>query len=273
MVLAAMLLTGQAFETMENVLAAAKRNMVAITSGNDRGKPIITSKQLVAITGNIKNTIADMDANVQLMMAIFLKKTSNAKTYSDALKSMKQNPVMGGNADLFIKREDEFIPSVDSFWKFKGNPSTHTVKTVNTWFEKLIGDEQVLAEMNLTEGDIGYLVKSISTILKTLKTDCLQNDLSIIERGVISLPVVRFPTKLENNIVIYNIDVNAWIQCKTGNMITDAIDSLKSNPNFGGGLTGSFLTATFAPRDSVINNLKPEIKEKAIRSVVAELSA
>lgn len=157
---------------------------------------------------------------------------------------------------------------------FNFDPILHLqVKTVNTWFRKLIDDEQVLAEMNLTEGDIGYLVKSISTILKTLKNDCLQNDLSIVERGVISLPVVRFPTKLENNIIIYNIDVNAWIQCKTGNMITDAIDSLKSNPNFGGGLTGSFLTATFAPRDSVINQLKPEFKEKAIKSILAKLSA
>lgn len=64
---------------------------------------------------------------LQIMLATFLKKTANAKTYSEALKSMKQNPVMDSNADLFIKREDEFIPSVDSFWKFKGNPSSHTV--------------------------------------------------------------------------------------------------------------------------------------------------
>lgn len=61
------------------------------------------------------------------MLAIFLKKTAKASTYSEALKTMKQNPLMGGNDDLFIKREDEFIPSVDSFWKFKGNPSSHTV--------------------------------------------------------------------------------------------------------------------------------------------------
>lgn len=273
MVFAALLLEGQAFNTLENVLAAAKRNMDAIVSGNDRGQPIIASKNLVAITGDIKDNIATMETNVQLMMAIFLRKSGNARTYTEALKTMKQNPVLEGNADLFIKREDEFIPSVDNFWKFKGNPSAHTVKTINKWFQKLIGDEQVLAEINLTEGDIGYLVKSISSILKTLKAECLESDQTTVERGVISLPVVRYPTKDDDHLVIYNVDVSAWVQCKTGNMIKDAIDSLKSNPNLGGGLTGNFLTAAFTPRVSVIDQINPDVKEKAVKNVIDELSA
>merc|ERR1711942_604875 len=157
-----------------------------------------------------------------------------------------------GNADLFVKREDEFIPSVDNFWKFKGNPSALVIKTVNKWFNKLIGDEVVSDEINLTEGDIGYLVKSVSSILKTLKGECEYTDQNVVEREVIALPVVRFPSLDDDNIVIYK----------------DAVDSMKKNPNHEGGLTGSFLTAAFGPRHSVIDQISDAVKAKAIKSVM-----
>merc|ERR1711942_546729 len=149
-------------------------------------------------------------------------------------KTMKQNPVMEGNADLFVKREDEVVSD----------------------------------EINLTEGDIGYLVKSVSSILKTLKGECEYTDQNVVEREVIALPVVRFPSLDDDNIVIYNVAVNAWVQCKTGNMIKDAIDSMKKNPNHEGGLTGSFLTAAFGPRHSVIDQISDAVKAKAIKSVM-----
>ncbi|QGI77199.1 hypothetical protein CEK25_003928 [Fusarium fujikuroi] len=194
-----------------------------------------------------EQTVGKLDENVQIMIAGMTKSIAGIpipeRTYEKILALFSQSPLVQvhGNG---ISKSDSLIKQSDSEFKTDGSPDDKIVQEVAAWFRRLVGEE-IMAATNI---DISVLGKVVAQSGVTAK------DLSTIFKGKehaeksLDVAGIRYPEP------VFRIHLTAWSD-------SDRILHMQHDSN---GITGEVFQTDYVPRSSVMDNLKPEVRERAI---------
>ncbi|RBA17355.1 hypothetical protein FPRO05_02079 [Fusarium proliferatum] len=219
-----------------------------------------------------EQTVGKLDENVQIMIAGMTKSIAGIpipeRTYEKILALFSQSPLVQvhGNG---ISKSDSLIKQSDSEFKTDGSPDDKIVqevsaylqalsklaginimKKVAAWFRRLVGEE-IMAATNI---DISVLGKVVAQSGVTAK------DLSTIFKGKehaeksLDVAGIRYPEPGRPNFSVFRIHLTAWSD-------SNRILHMQHDSN---GITGEVFQTDYVPRSSVMDNLKPEVRERAI---------
>ncbi|KAG4252837.1 hypothetical protein FPRO03_08286 [Fusarium proliferatum] len=200
-----------------------------------------------------EQTVGKLDENVQIMIAGMTKSIAGIpipeRTYEKILALFSQSPLVQvhGNG---ISKSDSLIKQSDSEFRTDGSPDDKIVQEVAAWFRRLVGEE-IMAATNI---DISVLGKVVAQSGVTAK------DLSTIFKGKehaeksLDVAGIRYPEPGRPNFSVFRIHLTAWSD-------SDRILHMQHDSN---GITGEVFQTDYVPRSSVMDNLKPEVRERAI---------
>ncbi|KAH7373606.1 hypothetical protein KP509_17G064700 [Ceratopteris richardii] len=150
--------------------------------------------------------------------------------------------------------------------KFGGSPNDRIFVTphdsmvteVDTWFQALIGDKDILKETEIGTNVIARIVAESEAQFKDLAADlrCYEwnNEWKVLDIGVL-----RYPDPDHPLFKVYRIQLTAWSACKR----------TKFNQSYSNGITGEFSCREYRPRVSVIAELAESVRKQAVHEAEA----
>ncbi|KAH7373607.1 hypothetical protein KP509_17G064700 [Ceratopteris richardii] len=132
------------------------------------------------------------------------------------------------------------------------------VTEVDTWFQALIGDKDILKETEIGTNVIARIVAESEAQFKDLAADlrCYEwnNEWKVLDIGVL-----RYPDPDHPLFKVYRIQLTAWSACKR----------TKFNQSYSNGITGEFSCREYRPRVSVIAELAESVRKQAVHEAEA----
>jgi len=248
------------------LLASAFGNNAAdigkLVTGFDFSKMDVTNKtkddylhtDLAPSYGKLnKAHLAQLDDELKIMIAgtmkILAKQTD--KSWKAVLSTMMQNPLLEAD-DAEVARADKLIKESVSAFKFDGSPDAGICREVQSWFVKLIQDDDVLQS---TKIDITVLAKIVAQSGSAIENfEQFWAKKALHEKTMVDIGVLRLPDIDNPHFKLYRIKVTAWAD-------SSRIFFIQEDKN---GITGEFNCRIFRPRQSVIAGLTDAARGKAI---------
>ncbi|CAN0032286.1 unnamed protein product [Ectocarpus fasciculatus] len=173
------------------------------------------------------------------------------KSWETVVATLAQNPLLEPFGET-THRADQYIREGTNWFKFDGGADAPIVRGVQTWFHNLIADEDVL---NSTGIDINILADIVaSTGARVVSAESVVFKQEQREHNVLEIGVLRFPDIEHPFIKVYRIKLTAWSDCTR-------VAIVQTDKN---GITGTFTSRKYKPRDSIIADLKQDVRAKAV---------
>ncbi|CAM9629221.1 unnamed protein product [Ectocarpus fasciculatus] len=173
------------------------------------------------------------------------------KSWETVVATLAQNPLLEPLEET-TQRADKYTREGTNWFKFDGGADAPIVKEVQTWFHNLIADEDVL---NSTGIDINILADIVaSTGARVVSAESVVFKQEQREHNVLEIGVLRFPDIEHPFIKVYRIKLTAWSDCTR-------VAIVQTDKN---GITGTFTSRKYKPRDSIIADLKQDVRAKAV---------
>lgn len=204
-----------------------------------------------------------MDKNLKVMISGTLrllekkrKELNRPLSWDDLLSTLMQNPLIDfddSEAGSKVDRTDKLIkPAVTNFFKISGAPDPIVVREVETWFTNFIGDQDIL---DSTVIDIKIMARIVAQTGATIDSvAALIHKIEHHEKTLVDIGVLRFPDPDHPYFKIYRIRLTAW-------SVSSRYIAWQEDSN---GITGELNVRHFRPRKSIIDEMKKEVKDKAV---------
>ncbi|ROT37486.1 hypothetical protein SODALDRAFT_325084 [Sodiomyces alkalinus F11] len=199
------------------------------------------------------SSLEELDDHLKIMMSGTMKSLAKLenKDWASVVGTMMQNPLLETDGSE-IDRSDMLIKDSVADFKFDGSPDSAIVSEVQSWFTKLINDEDVLLS---TKIDLPIMAQIVASSGATV--DSFLNFWAKRERHsqtMVDIGVLRFPDVDHPHFKLYRIQLEAWQD-------SSRILWHQEDKN---GITGIYTCRRFKPRESVIKGLTDTARAKAI---------
>ncbi|GAB1602306.1 uncharacterized protein LOC115232471 [Argonauta hians] len=249
-------------ETAGMVIGEA-REMWARSSTED----IVKTKQipyhctLAASYGNLTTAeIKAMDEELQIMIAGTNKLMGKLRdenkdaniSFVEYVNIMKKNVFLVSD-----DTEDVVRSSYKGFGKIRlaqNSINAEIVKEVAKWFaNELIQDEDILAATRIDIVDMGNIVGLTGATVDSLESLLVKRDYA--ERSVVDVGILRYPDTKHPYFKLFRIQLFAYR--KSARILFVQKDE--------SGIRGQYESKIFRPNETVMEKLRTEVKEKAMR--------
>ncbi|KAG0050057.1 hypothetical protein BGZ83_005178 [Gryganskiella cystojenkinii] len=203
-----------------------------------------------------QESVKTMDEKLKVIIAgttrAIEKLPHDQRSWENVTSTLAQNSLLKP-LDDGIARSDKLIKDGTNFFKVDGSPDPTIVKEVNSWFTKLISDEDVLRS---TKIDINALAAIVAWTGATIDSfEAFFGKAEYHERTVVDIGVLRYPDIDQPYFKLYRIKLTAWSDCTR-------VLFVQNDKN---GITGEYNVRRYGPRESVIQELKQETLRKAVQ--------
>lgn len=243
----------QSFEYLKDVIARAKETLALYESGRDTGKPVYMSKGVALDVGNLNRETFQFlpeDLKISIAGCHRLLSRSASSDYDEILSLMMQSPLIQPKEDSSINRMDKFMPEITAWWNFLGKSKATKMQELNNWFLQLITNSDFVAATQLHAKSSLSMAKTTMLMFKKLRKDCKDKEKGLNQRDIIDLAVLQYPQGESETFLLHRVRLFGWVDCKT------------SNRN--GGITGEYTKREFTSRYTIISELSPSSREKAL---------
>lgn len=114
-------------------------------------------------------------------------------------------------------------------------------------------DEDVIRATRIDIGRLANMVAETGASVDSVEAFFSRVDNE--EKTMVEIGVLRYPDIDNPFFKVYRIQLNAWRNCTR--VLFAQVDT--------NGITGTFTSRKFAPRESVLQVMKPAVKEKAVK--------
>jgi len=206
-----------------------------------------------------KDSIKQMDDSLKIMITGTMKALEKIppaeRSWDMVLSTMMQNsliePIPGdGNK---VSRVDRVIKEGINVFKVDGSPDQAIVKEVEGWFMNLISDDDVLKSTKIDIHVLADIVAQTGASIDSFAS--LIHDLEQHDKTMVDIGVLRFPDPSRPYFQVYRIKISAW--SKSERVIMVQVDK--------NGISGEFNSRKFQPRKEIIDNIKEDVKKKAVK--------
>ncbi|KAL2754195.1 hypothetical protein ACRALDRAFT_1070048 [Sodiomyces alcalophilus JCM 7366] len=220
----------------------------------DEKKNVYLHEDLAPSYGALtSNTLKNLDDELKIMITATMKKLAKQtdRSWEGILSTMMQNPLIQPEGQPTVRSEMLLKDSVNDF-KFDGSPDASIVHEVQAWFQKLIGDEDVLRS---TKIDLPVMAKIVAQTGATI-TGILSmlSKHEVHSKSVVDIGVLRFPDIDHPHFKLYRIQLNAWSDCTRH--LFHQVDK--------NGIAGTFNSYNFVPRKSVMKDMADKAHKAAV---------
>ncbi|KAJ7336331.1 hypothetical protein DFH08DRAFT_706404 [Mycena albidolilacea] len=204
-----------------------------------------------------------MDDHLKIMISGTLrllekkrKQLSGPLSWDDLLSILMQNPLIEPDDTITgskVDRADKLIkPATVNFFKISGAPDPSIVREVETWFTNFIGDQDIL---DSTMIDIKVMAEIVAQTGATVDSvAALIHKIEHHEKTLVDIGVLRFPDPDHPYFKVYRIRLTAW-------SVSARYLAWQEDSN---GITGELNVRNFRPRTSVLDEMKEDVKDKAV---------
>ena len=257
-------LDGIGLSGIESVLKDGKLNLKNFRSSKTITKILPIESKLAVSYGKLNSeAIKAMDEKLKVLIAGTVRALQaipeNELSWEKVQSVFSQNPLMERVGNSEIRKTDKIIKDRGtSAFKFDGSPDAAIVREIESWFIKLVdNDQDILNDTDIDILELAKLVAESGALVDSFEAVFYKKE--FLEKKVIDVGVIRFPDIDNPFVKVYRIQLTAWSDCQRVLFIQED----KS------GITGQFNAVNFRPRASVINGLKQETKAKAIKEAEA----
>ncbi|KAF8877750.1 hypothetical protein CPB84DRAFT_357214 [Gymnopilus junonius] len=209
-------------------------------------------------------TIKTMDEHLKVMIAGTMrllekkrKEKGDPLSWDEVMSVLMQNTLIepdDSKAGSKIDRADKLIkPSVLNFFKISGAPDPTVVKEVQTWFTKFIGDQDILDSTKINIKVMAEIVAQTGATIDSV--EAVIHKIEHHEKTLVDIGVLRFPDPEHPYFKVYRIKLTAW--SVSARYLAWQEDS--------SGITGELNVRHFQPRKSVMDKMRKEVLDKAVK--------
>jgi hypothetical protein len=205
-----------------------------------------------------KESVKMMDEKLQILIAGTVRELqkipSSQLSWDKVISTFNQNSLMERIGGSDINKSDKLIKDHGTgAFRFDGSPNAAIVKEVESWFIKLLGNDQDV--VNDTKIDIQMLAKIVAGSGASVSSfEAFFAKKEYHEKTVVDVGILRFPDFENPFVKVYRIKLIAWSDCSRVLFVQ----------NDKSGITGEFNSVKYKPRESVISELKSVTKQKAV---------
>ncbi|KAF5623738.1 hypothetical protein F25303_11705 [Fusarium sp. NRRL 25303] len=183
----------------------------------------------------------------------------NDKSWDAVVRTMMQNEIAMPDGEG-VARSDTLVRNSLNDFKFDGGPDSSIVREVQTWFNRLVSDPDVL---NSTKIDINVLAKIVAQTGATVDSfESFFAKEEHHEQTLVDIGVLRFPDIDHPYFKLYRIKLIAWSDSRR----------IMFHSEDKNGITGEYNCRVFRPRASVIDCLTQAAHAKAVATFDAMFS-
>ncbi|KAM5377522.1 hypothetical protein ACJZ2D_004891 [Fusarium nematophilum] len=220
----------------------------------DSESEVFLHTDLAPSYGNLnREALRDMHDNVKIMMVgamKYLSKTSD-KSWQSIYATLTQSELLQPY-EYDVARADKLIKKSGSDFKFDSSPDAGLVNEVKRWFESLVSDDDVLRSTKIDIETLTQIVAAAGTTIESFETFSSKNERH--EQALVDISALRFPDLDSPFFKLYRIKLDAWSD-------SSRIPVHQEDNN---GISGEYKCRVFRPRDSVMDGLSVEARQKAI---------
>ncbi|SCV30712.1 uncharacterized protein FFB14_03188 [Fusarium fujikuroi] len=210
---------------------------------------------------DLKESMRAIDDRLKIMVAATMMTLArqNDKSWDAVVRTMMQNEIAMPDGEG-IARSDTLVRNSLNDFKFDGGPDASIVREVQTWFNRLVSDPDVL---NSTKIDINVLAKIVAQTGATVDSfESFFAKEEHHEQTLIDIGVLRFPDIDHPYFKLYRIKLVAWSDSRR----------IMFHSEDKNGITGEYNCRVFRPRASVIDCLTQAAHAKAVATFDAMFS-
>lgn len=202
-----------------------------------------------------KELLKDLDDKLKVMIAGTLMGLGKLpkKNWTEIMSHMMQTSFLNAEPSV-VHQANKLVKSSATDFKLDGNGSEHdiaTVKEVQMWFEKLVNDEDVVANTRI---DFDVLAAVVAQAASAIESFFALHEKKEIEQPLIDISVLRFPDAKRPYFKLYNLKITAWVDSSRTLWVGEDKN----------GLTGKFTSRIFRPRDTVIDSMNETARANAV---------
>ncbi|EJD46518.1 hypothetical protein AURDEDRAFT_164346 [Auricularia subglabra TFB-10046 SS5] len=199
-------------------------------------------------------SVIGMDVNLKVAIAATARALQNippqGRTWTAIMGTLTQCSVLDPCPDSDINRADCYYADRTNWFKKSENYDA-VVKEVQAWFTKLIVDPDILKLRSAVDLKVvSSIVAHAGNVAEGL---CLYKK-EKREKTLLDVGMVRYPDPEHPFIKVYRIELRAWYDSRV--VLGRARDQ--------NGIVGEFSARTFKPRNSVIEQMRLTVLEKAV---------
>ncbi|KAJ4115366.1 hypothetical protein NW768_011218 [Fusarium equiseti] len=157
------------------------------------------------------------------------------RTWEAIVERCAKNPLLAP-LDDGVYNADSLIKHNSRDFKTDGSPDASIVREVETWFKKLIADEDVIKSTKIDINTLGRIVAQSGATIDSFETFFVKTEKH--KKTMLDIGVLRYPDSLEDN----------------------------------NGIDGVYNMRRYKPRSSVIDKLRDDVKDKAVKDAEDLLS-
>ncbi|KAK4159580.1 hypothetical protein QBC43DRAFT_326927 [Cladorrhinum sp. PSN259] len=201
-----------------------------------------------------KESIHQMDDDLKIMIAGTMKILAKQadKSWNAVLATMMHNQLLQPDDRGEIVRSDKLIKENSSDFKSDGSPNADIFSEVETWFNNLVQDQDVLNGTKIDSQVLANIVDQTGAFIDSFETFFDKNEHH--EQTMMDIGVLRFPDNDRPFFNLYRIKLIAWSDCSR-------IVSHQESKN---GINAEFNSCIFRPRKELIWRLSPAARQMAI---------
>ncbi|KAF5708865.1 hypothetical protein FGLOB1_6235 [Fusarium globosum] len=210
---------------------------------------------------DLKESMRAIDDRLKIMVAATMMTLArqNDKSWDAVVRTMMQNEIAMPDGEG-IARSDTLVRNSLNDFKFDGGPDASIVREVQTWFNRLVSDPDVL---NSTKIDINVLAKIVAQTGATVDSfESFFAKEEHHEQTLVDIGVLRFPDIDHPYFKLYRIKLVAWSDSRR----------IMFHSEDKNGITGEYNCRVFRPRASVIDCLTQAAHAKAVATFDAMFS-
>ncbi|GAB1606693.1 uncharacterized protein LOC115210937 isoform X1 [Argonauta hians] len=173
--------------------------------------------------------------------------------YATYRSIMMQNVLMREKPKSYIRRSDSKHYRGTSFLKTNGAPDMAKVYQIQSWFENLIGDTDVLNATQINIDDISNFVAETGARVTNFVHAFYQTLFK--QKKIVDVGVIRYPDIDNPFFRLFRIELFAFRKC-------ERIIGIQKDES---GIKGLYESTKFVPRESILKGMRASSRARAIQ--------
>jgi hypothetical protein len=201
-----------------------------------------------------------MDQELLVMLTGTLKAFNrdprSKSSWESVMSTMRNNPVLEQVPNSAVHREDGYRDQSTNAFKIDQTPEEQKIERFRYWFDRLVADDDILRDTTIDTYALGNLIAQTGAAVVSFVT--LFDAREYYEKTVVDIGLLRFPDPDHPYVKVYRIQIKVWRD-------TRRILFVQTDKH---GVSGIFDSMKFRPRQSVMDALSPELKQKTADAAV-----
>ncbi|RKK71294.1 hypothetical protein BFJ69_g11142 [Fusarium oxysporum] len=159
---------------------------------------------------DLKESMKAIDDQLKIMVAgtMMILSRQQDKSWDAVLHTMMQNEILKPDYNAEVARSDKLVKNSSNDFRFDGGADASIVREVQTWFNNLVSDPDVLNSTKIDVNVLANIVARTGATVDSFESFFAKDEHH--EQTLIDIGVLRFPDLDRPYFKLYRIKLVAW---------------------------------------------------------------